>query len=98
MTLYKIRNPQGLYSTGGSAPSWSKRGKTWVALNHLNAHLTLVRSEQARWVAALKDIRTAQRYEMMRRNSRVDKTQFPYVDCDIVEYHTTEASVRKIVS
>lgn len=45
MTIFKIRNSQGLFSTGGSHPKWTKRGKTWVALNHLNAHLTLIRTE-----------------------------------------------------
>jgi len=98
MTLYKIRNPQGLFSTGGTTPSWSKRGKTWVALNHLNAHLTLVRSEQTRWIKGLKDERTKARFDATRRCTRIDKTIHPYVDCEIIEYLTTETSVRKIVS
>ena len=90
MTLYKIRNAAGLFSTGGTTPSWSKRGKTWVALNHLNAHLTLVRTEQARFVAGLKDERTKARYEATRRYSRVDKTLNPYVGCDVIEFEATE--------
>jgi len=98
MTLFKIRNPQGLFSTGGSTPRWSKRGKTWVALNHLNAHLTLVRSEQARWIEVLKDERTKARYEATRRCTKVDKTIHPYVGCEVIEFEATETSVRKIVS
>lgn len=40
---YKIRNPRtGLYSTGGSRPSWTKSGKTWTGIGHLRNHLGLV--------------------------------------------------------
>jgi hypothetical protein len=47
--IYKIRNPHGLYSTGGSPHriTWTKQGKTWVALNHLRAHLKLSQSDPA---------------------------------------------------
>lgn len=41
MKLYKIRNKEtGLYSTGGSIPRWTKVGKSWNNLAHLNSHLT----------------------------------------------------------
>lgn len=96
MTVYKIRNSSGLFSTGGTAPSWSKRGKTWTALNHLNAHLTLLRTERARFVACLADLRTAERYEATRRYGKVDKTVDPYVGCEVIEYQMTEFSVKKI--
>lgn len=97
MTAYKIRNPQGLFSTGGSTPRWTKRGKTWVALNHLNAHLALIRSEQVRWIARLKDERTRARYEQTRRCTKIDKTLNPYIGCDVVEYGVTETDRRSIV-
>lgn len=90
MTIYKIRNAAGLYSTGGTNPSWSKRGKTWVALNHLNAHLTLLRTEQQRWIDGLKDERTRARFEATRRDTRVDKTVHPYVGCDVIEFEVLE--------
>jgi len=90
--IYKIRNPQGLFSTGGATPSWSRRGKTWVALNHLNAHLTLIRTERAKFLAGLKDTRTAQRYEAMRRLSTVDKTLDPYRGCEVIEFIMHEHS------
>jgi hypothetical protein len=96
MTLFKIRNPQGLFSTGGTTPSWSKRGKTWVALNHVNAHLTLVRSEKTRWIEGLKDERTKARFDATRRCTRVDKTIHPYVGCVVVEFEATETGCRGI--
>lgn len=44
MKMYKIqRLSDGLYSTGGSKPGWTKQGKVWTRLNHITAHLTLVR-------------------------------------------------------
>ena len=45
ITVYKIQNPEGLFSTGGSTPDWKRQGKTWVALNHLNAHLTMIHDD-----------------------------------------------------
>lgn len=38
--VYKIRNGKGLWSSGGSYPSFSKRGKTWDSLGHLKNHLS----------------------------------------------------------
>jgi len=29
MKLYRIENPDGLYSTGGMSPRWTKQGKIW---------------------------------------------------------------------
>lgn len=44
MTLYRIRDKNtGLYSKGGSPPEWGKIGKVWVALHHLNAHLSMIK-------------------------------------------------------
>lgn len=40
--VYKIRNrDNGLYSTGGSHPSWTKRGKTWGNIGGLKNHLNI---------------------------------------------------------
>jgi len=39
---YKIRNGDGLFSTGGTHPSWTKKGKTWGNLGSLRSHLTLL--------------------------------------------------------
>jgi hypothetical protein len=36
---YKIERPDGLFSTGGTSPTFTRRGKTWSQLNHLKSHL-----------------------------------------------------------
>lgn len=41
--LYMIRRKSdGLYSTGGSSPRFTRVGKAWTAINHLKNHLKLV--------------------------------------------------------
>lgn len=41
--VFKIRDEStGLYSKGGSIPSWSKIGKTWTTEAALKNHLNLV--------------------------------------------------------
>lgn len=41
--LYKILNTEtGLYSSGGSTPSFKKTGKTWTTIGALKNHLALV--------------------------------------------------------
>ena len=38
--IYKIRRrSDGLYSTGGAHPSFSKKGKTWDTLGHVSSHV-----------------------------------------------------------
>lgn len=96
MRIFKIRNPQGLFSTGGSTPTWSRKGKTWVALNHVRAHLTLVRDEREYFTKKLNDPITAQRYEATRRYASFDKTQDPYVGCELIEYEASEIGVTAI--
>lgn len=42
--VYKILNTKtGLYSTGGSTPTFKKNGKTWTMLSHLKSHITMIR-------------------------------------------------------
>jgi hypothetical protein len=39
--VYKIKDTlTGLYSTGGSKPKWTKKGKTWSAKNHVTCSLS----------------------------------------------------------
>lgn len=41
--FYKVRDKAtGLFSTGGSSPRWSKKGKVWGALGHVKNHLKQV--------------------------------------------------------
>lgn len=89
MRIFKIKNSDGLYSTGGTTPRWTKTGKTWVALNHLQAHLTLVRQERVSAMEKMKDPRVSERYQMIFglhfRDPRID----PYKDCTVEEYEVT---------
>lgn len=39
MKLYKIRDNNGMYSTGGTSPSFNKAGKTWNNIGHVKSHL-----------------------------------------------------------
>lgn len=41
MKIYKIqRTTDNLFSTGGTYPKFTKKGKIWSAINHVTAHLT----------------------------------------------------------
>lgn len=37
--MYKIRNSEGLFSTGGVSPTFSKVGKMWANIGHVKNHL-----------------------------------------------------------
>jgi len=37
--IFKIRNKEGLYSTGGIRPEWTKNGKSYNGINHIKTHL-----------------------------------------------------------
>lgn len=39
MKIYKIRNSEGLYSTGGDSPHFTELGKTWSRLSHVKTHI-----------------------------------------------------------
>lgn len=43
---WKIRRKDGLYSTGGLCPKWSKRGKVWNSIGSLKNHLHLLDKRQ----------------------------------------------------
>jgi hypothetical protein len=49
---YKIRFPDGGYSTGGSEPIRGPRGKVWVSKQALSSHVTLVTEA---WAQRLSD-------------------------------------------
>jgi len=84
--VYKIRNAEGLFSTGGTTPRWTKQGKTWTALNHLSAHLSLLRTEREVALSRADDPRVADTFlrswSLRLRDPRID----PYVGCAVVEY------------
>jgi hypothetical protein len=39
MKVYRIRDSNGLYSTGGTSPSFTSAGKTWSNIGHVKNHL-----------------------------------------------------------
>lgn len=39
MKVYKIRNKDGLFSSGGMRPNWVKQGKIWQQLGHVHSHI-----------------------------------------------------------
>ena len=41
--MFKIRNIEGLFSTGGTYPSFNKKGKTWTQRGHITSHLSQLR-------------------------------------------------------
>ena len=44
MTVYKIRNRMtGHYSTGGTYPHWSTKGKMWMGAGPVSNHIGLVK-------------------------------------------------------
>lgn len=70
--LYKIRNKNGLFSSGGERPHFSKSGKTWVGIGPLKNHFNWV--EQAR------------NYSWKAGRDKPVETLVVYEDCDIVEF------------
>lgn len=46
--VYKIRNKEGLFSTGGAYPGFHKEGKSWWNLSNLKSHLRLLESYSKR--------------------------------------------------
>lgn len=48
-TFYKIQSKKsGLFSSGGTDPSWSKIGKVWTVKGHLSSHFTGLSAEGRR--------------------------------------------------
>jgi hypothetical protein len=49
--MFKIKNTEtGLFSSGGTWPSWSKEGKTWSKRGHVTSHLSqLSEREKKPW-------------------------------------------------
>ena len=44
MKIYKIQNNEGLFSSGGSSPKFTKRGKTWGEKRHVKSHLRMMKT------------------------------------------------------
>jgi len=47
MFVFKIRNTEtSLYSNGGSKPTFSKTGKSWTSIGHLQNHITKIKKSR----------------------------------------------------
>ena len=77
MKVYKIRNKEGLYSTGGLSPRWSSVGKTWVALQHINSHLNMIMKH----------------YQHRNKDGINRWITQPYIGCTVIEYITQENAI-----
>jgi len=84
MTVYKIRNPQGLFSRGGCLPKWSKKGKTWTNIGALKSHLTMLRHDR----------------ECYKTLPRTPFAKDAYEGCEVLEftYVPTQSNTIPIVS
>ena len=40
--LYRIMNAEGLFSKGGTNPSFTKRGKIWTNIGHVKSHIHML--------------------------------------------------------
>jgi len=58
MKIYKIRNKEGKYSTGGFKPRWSREGRVWTKRSlhlYLNMLKKEVYSSNISWTEFYKD-------------------------------------------
>ena len=75
MISFKIRRKSdGLFSTGGTTPKFTKNGKTWSSIGALKNHLNLMNGK--RWDSYWKQYLP------------INKTY--YDDCEVVELNITE--------
>jgi hypothetical protein len=49
MKVYKIRNSEGLFSTGSTYPNFRKVGKLWSNISHAKNHIKLVKVVGSDW-------------------------------------------------
>ncbi len=47
MKVYKVQHKvSGLFSSGGSCPRWSTKGKVWTSMGHVKVHLAQAHEPQ----------------------------------------------------
>lgn len=81
--VYKIRHKQtGLFSSGGTTPKWTKKGKAWSALGHLKSHISQVEAPRA--------------YPAWYRG-RGPAHIHPYTDAEVVVFEQVEAETRDVM-
>jgi len=91
-TLYKIRRKDdGLFSTGGQDPRFTKNGKAWKIGPMLN-HLTMLRSQR------LDSIEFKRGYSKPNPNAArmLARTADVYEDCEVVSFEVTVTSTTSV--
>lgn len=85
MKIYKIRRKSdGLFSTGGLTPRFTKTGKTWNQIGHLKSHFTLLNEDRDYIIKHNEMFRSARRIP--------DGALEIYEGCEIVEIETETIS------
>ena len=69
--LYKIVNKNGLFSSGGTRPYFTKSGKTWKGIGPLKNHFHLLETLA---------------HHGYKTGNKLNETSVVYEDCHIVEY------------
>ena len=49
MKIFKIRNSEGLWSSGGAYPRFSKKGKAWSNIGFVKNHLSMFEIIPSDW-------------------------------------------------
>lgn len=98
MTIVKAfrirRKSDGLYSTGGQRPTFSKKGKIWQGLGPLKNHLNLLLQEHMTALRLKRDEKSY-RHEQFKSYDTV----FVYQECELIEYvlQESETSVTNLM-
>ena len=92
--VYMIRRKKdGLFSNGGSYPSFTKRGKQWSRVGDIKSHLTQVYGNS--YSFGLEVWNT----EMQRHELKLEKffsNNNPYLDCEIIEAEVVAKSTEDV--
>lgn len=84
--IFRIRRKtDGLYSTGGQNPKFTKKGKIWQGLGPLKNHLNLLLQEHMTSLRLKRDDKSY-RHEQFKDYNSV----FVYQECELIEYVLTE--------
>jgi hypothetical protein len=93
--LYMIqRRSDGLYSSGGAYPQFSKAGKIWKTMSTLNLHLTSVyKGWRANGCLKAGDDGKYSKFDIA---AFADMVKNPYINCDIVEVELTPTTAKDV--
>jgi hypothetical protein len=81
--MFKIQRSDGLFSSGGENPTWSKNGKIWKQRGHVTSHLGLVSRREYADADVVE-------YEMTEKR-RVDASEWKLAADDRKEQRRLEA-------